>query len=202
MIYLTNMLTDCINTYIGEEKTNKVFELVEQSKFTITVIFCFTCIISIRNLSYQLVKEYVSDIYYPKEATEWIISNVDYKNMRIWNSFNWGSYLELNGIKVFVDSRSGMYTEQENKGCTVLKDWYLIDTDQANYEEIFGKYHITHVLLRKTEKLNNYLSLDDNYDQIYEDDLFVLYANTRDARFKRSKMNTRDTPRKKVFIWN
>ena len=184
MIYLTNMLTECINTYIGEEKANKVWELVEKSKFAIIVIFCFTSIISIRNLSYQLVKEYVSDIYYPKEATEWILKNVDYENMRIWNNFNWGSYLELNGIKVFIDSRSGMYTEQENKGCTVLNDWYLIDTDNADYADILNKYRITHVLLQKNEKINDYLAGDDNYNQIYEDGLFVLYE----------KVNIRDVP--------
>lgn len=175
IIYLTNMITDCMNTYIGEEEKNNFFGKLENSKYLITVIFCFISILSINNFSYQLTREYVSDIIFPKEATEWILENVDYNNMRIWNSFNWGSYLELNGIKVFVDSRSGMYTEQENEGCTVLKDWYAIYQGKGDYQEKFDKYNITHILVNSSENLNKDLEKDNNYKMIYQDDLFVLY---------------------------
>ena len=175
LIYLTNMLVECMNTYIGEETVKDYFESIEKSLLIVVVVFCFTSIIAIKNLSYQLVKSYVNQLYYPEEATEWILENIDVKNMRIWNHFNWGSYLEFKGIKVFVDSRSGMYTEQENKGCTVLNDWYLVDANQADYEEIFEKYQITHILVRKNEKLNCHLITDEDYNVIYEDDTFVLY---------------------------
>ena len=43
--------------------------------------------------------------------------------MKIFNHFNFGSYLEYKNIPVFIDSRSGMYTEEFNEGCTILKDW-------------------------------------------------------------------------------
>ena len=175
MIYLTNMFTECMHTYIGDEKVNHFCCIIEKSPLAIVVVCCFTSIIAIKNLSYQLVKSYVNPIYYPDKATEWILENIDYQNMRIWTHFNWGSYLELNNIKVFVDSRSGMYTEQENKECTVLKDWYLIDTDQADYQDIFEKYKITHVLVRKSERLNQHLTSDEQYNSIYEDDIFILY---------------------------
>ena len=38
------------------------------------------------------------------DATEYIIDNIDVSKMKIYNHFNFGSYLELNGIKVFLDS--------------------------------------------------------------------------------------------------
>jgi len=174
-IYLTNMLAECMHTYMGEETVKHCFESMEKSLLVVVVVFYFTSIIAIKNFSYQLVKSYVNPLYYPEGATEWILENMDVKSMRIWNHFNWGSYLEFKGIKVFVDSRSGMYTEQENKGCTVLNDWYLIDTDQVGYEEIFEKYQITHILVRKSERLNHHLIEDEHYHAIYEDDTFILY---------------------------
>ena len=175
LIYFTNMITDCINTYIGEEKVNCFYNIIESSKLLIVVIFSFISIISIKNFIYQIVNDYVSDYRFPIKATEWILENCDKDNMRIWTSFNWGSYLELNEIKVFVDSRSGMYTEQENKGCTVLNDWYQVENDKTDYEEIFEKYEITHILVENGSKLNKCLSGDNNYKLIYEDSSFKLY---------------------------
>lgn len=178
LIYLTNMIRDFINTYIGEEVSNSFYKMIENSKYIIIVICCFISIISIKNLSYEHLREYVSDFDMPKEATEWILENVDYKNMRIWNSFNWGSYLELNGIKVLLDSRSGMYTEEENKGCTVLSDWNNVTEDNVDYKDIFKKYEITHILVENNEKLNKNIQKDDDYELIYSDNLFSLYEKS------------------------
>ena len=175
LIYFTNMLTACMNTYIGEERVETFWGIIEKSTFVIVVTTCFIAIVSIKNLIYQFVKEYVNDIYYPKQATEWILKNADYENMRIWTHFNWGSYLELNGIKVFLDSRSGMYTEQENKGCNVLSDWLLVENGNSDYKEIFEKYQITHVLVENSSNLNRSLSEDSHYQVIYQDNLYVLY---------------------------
>ena len=174
-IYLMNMITECINTYVGEEKKDWFFGLFENSKYVITVIFCFTTIIAIKNISYQLVKEYVNEMYYPIQATDWILENVDYENARIWTHFNWGSYLELKGIKVYLDSRSGMYTEEENEGCTVLKDWLSVQETESNYKEIFEKYGITHVVVSGNETFYHNLAEDENYKMIYEDNSFKIY---------------------------
>ena len=175
LIYFTNMLTACMDTYIGKEKVDAFWEMIGSSKFVIVITVCFISIISVKNLIYQLVKEYVNDIHYPKQATEWILKNVDCENMRIWTHFNWGSYLELNGIKVFLDSRSGMYTEQENKGCSVLSDWLLVEDGSSDYQEIFEKYQISHILVENSSKLNRSLSEDNQYQVIYQDNLYVLY---------------------------
>ncbi len=173
IIFFTNIITEFINTYIDEK--DQVLKKLEKSTVFIMVICSFTAIVSIRLLSKNLVKEYVHDLTYPKDATDWILNNTDYENMRIFTSFNWGSYLELNGIKVFLDSRSGMYTVQENPNCTVLADWIDVTSGKFHYERIFEKYNITHVLLDKDEIINNYISEDKNYEAIYGDNLFVLY---------------------------
>lgn len=173
IIYFTNIIKAFLNSYIKEE--NQIFIKLENSKIFLTILSCFTLIYSIYNISGEISKEYVHDLEYPKLVTDWILKNVDYKNMRIWNGFNFGSYLELNGIKVFLDSRSGMYTEEENPKCTVLKDWLSVINGEKNYQEIFDKYNITHVLVSNDELINKYIYKDENYNLIYDDDLFSLY---------------------------
>ena len=174
-IFLSNIITECINTYIGKEKVCYWCEKIVNSKYIITVIFCFISIISIYNFSYEFPKKYVSDYIYPRDATKWLLNNVDCENMKLWNDFSWGGYLEFNGIKVFVDSRTGMYTEQENKDCTVLKDWYNVNDQKVDYNSILKKYSITHIMIPSYNELNDSLEKDDNYNLIYHDSVAVIY---------------------------
>ena len=132
-------------------------------------------VLSVCELQNVVPKEYVSNVDYPIKATKWIKENLDYKNMKIWNHFNFGSYLELNGIKVFLDSRSGMYTTQENKDCTVLEDWLAVTNGKKYYQEVFDEYGINYVLVYNDEPLNIYISNDDNYEAVYEDVAFSVY---------------------------
>ena len=43
------------------------------------------------------------------------------------------------------------------------------------YENVFDKYDITHVILKKNTKLNMIIKKDENYKELYSDDNFVVY---------------------------
>ena len=172
-IYFTNIVTSFINTYV-EEKDQLLFK-IENSWITIGFIVLFMVSFSFCQIPVSFSKEYVKENLYPIEATKWIKKNLDYENIRIWNHFNFGSYLELNGIKSFLDSRSGMYTVQENKDCTVLEDWLSVTNGTVHYQDIIDKYKINYVLVYNEELLNIYISKDNNYKVIYQDNLFSLY---------------------------
>lgn len=131
----------------------------------------------LKNFWYIQGDSYIPKDLYPVDATNFILKNLDYENMRIFNSFNYGSYLEFRGIKAFIDSRSGMYTEEFNPGCTVLEDWLKINEDSSNYEKIFNKYKITHVLV---QGVNEKLEEDEKYNKIYTDKYFSLYEKEED----------------------
>lgn len=124
MVYFTNILQNFLNTYVEEDK--QLLVKFEKSKLAIIVISLFVAALSFCEIQDVVSNDYIDKNNYPVEATKFIKENLDYENMRIWNHFNFGSYLELNGIKVYVDSRSGMYTRQENKDCTVLEDWVSV----------------------------------------------------------------------------
>ena len=122
----------------------------------------------------MMKKELVPEDAYPIQLAEYILENVDTENMRLYNGFNYGSYLEFLGIKTFVDSRSEVFCEEFNPGCTVLKDWYAVAYEEE-YSQIFTKYNITHAITSKQEGLTIQLEEDKNWILIYEDEYWNLY---------------------------
>ena len=145
-------------------------------------------------LSYTLYKgkihsSFVSTSTYPVDACDYILENVDVDNMRIFNEYNYGSYLLFRGIPVFIDSRADLYTPQFNgtkneegeyEGRDIFSDYINVSNISAYYENTFNDYDITHVLIRKNSKLNMFLSRDDNYNKLYSDDNFVFYEREID----------------------
>ena len=101
-----------------------------------------------------------------------IKENIDLDNSKIFNEYNYGSYLMLRGIKVFVDSRADLYLEEFNKDCHIFEDFIYLDD---NYDEIFKKYGVTHVLLSNENKVHKYMKNDNGYKKLYKDSNFTIY---------------------------
>ena len=132
----------------------------------------------------------VSTSSYPVKACDYILENVDIENMRIFNEYNYGSYLLYRGIPVFIDSRADLYTPEFNgiknedgeyEGNDIFSDYINTTNISTYYENTFNKYDITHVLIRKNSKLNMFLSRDrEHYKKLYSDDNFVFYVRVVD----------------------
>lgn len=116
---------------------------------------------------------------YPIKLADYILDNVNTEDMRLFNGFNYGSYLEFKGIKTFIDSRSEVFCEEFNPGCTVLKDWYLVYTDAQKYESVFEKYNITHAIAKDSENLSILLEEDENWKLIYSDETWYLFEKVK-----------------------
>ena len=127
----------------------------------------------------------VSTSSYPVKACDYILENIDVENMRIFNEYNYGSYLLYRGIPVFIDSRADLYTpefngtkneEGEYEGRDIFTDYINTTNIARYYENTFKEYDITHVLVRKNTKLNMLLSRDkEHYKELYSDDNFIFY---------------------------
>ena len=165
-ICFIRIFTDFLNVY--------EFEITKTFK-NLSLIFgiCFIIVNSTILLLDNIAQEYIGD--YPVEAVDYICKNINVDQMRIYNHFNFGSYLELKGIKAFVDSRSEIYTEEFNPGCTILQDWFDATNLKVNYNDIFDQYEITHVLLYDDESLTNYIKYDPKWKMLYQDEGFILY---------------------------
>lgn len=138
------------------------------------VISIGVCFLTL-NINYS---KFVNEKSYPVAASEYILENVDYKNMRIFNSFNFGSYLELKGIPSFMDSRSEMYTKAYND-TEIFKDYIEVYRGSVAYDKIVDKYNLTHLLVNKDSIIDNYMKNDDGYKELYSDNYFVLYEVVR-----------------------
>lgn len=127
---------------------------------------------------------FVNESTYPVEASNYILENIDISNMRLFNEYNYGSYLLYRGIPVFIDSRADLYAPEFNgtknkdgtwEGRDIFSDYINVSNISTYYEDKMEEYDITHVILGKKTKLNMFLSRDDNYKELYSDDSFVVY---------------------------
>lgn len=174
------IVSDAIDLYVikiqEKELTKDDIEMINFIKMIIMTFFVIIIIyLATRVLGYNKDKSFVPEYDFPVNATEYILENINQENMKIYNGFNFGSYLEYKGIKAFIDSRSEVYTEEFNENCTILEDWYNTTRGKINYNETFDKYNITHALIKKDEFIYNFIKYDSKWNLIYEDEYFTIY---------------------------
>ena len=81
----------------------------------------------------------------------------------------------LNDIKVYIDSRTDLYTYSYNHYRDIYEEHRQLVYGNIYYEDIFEEYNIDYVLLYKTNIVATYLKHDKNYTMEYEDDNFILF---------------------------
>lgn len=161
---------------------DKVLKFISK-KFVFIILFVLAIVFSsFMFFGYHGKKDFVNKELYPVEAVKYIKENIDIKNMRLFNDYNFGSYLLLNDIPVFIDSRADLYTKQFSGFEYDIFDDYEMSGN--NYSEIFNFYGITHALIyKKYDKdtdniLYTRLTYDTDYKLIYDDSDFALFEKT------------------------
>ncbi len=152
-------------------KLDSLMDAVKSSAFSIALLIFFSVFL-ITTVKFRIKEDFVDVREYPTAASDYIIENLDYKNIKLFNEYNYGSYLMYREIPVFIDSRADLYLQEFNPGCIVYKDFLIIFDD---YNNIFNKYGVTHIILKNTSNLSRLLNLDDNYNRLYLDDYFSIY---------------------------
>lgn len=169
---LTDLLSQCVKEFIPEDMES-LEKICINPIGTISLIL-LVIIFSTSKFLIRMEDQYVDEKLYPIGATEYIKNNLDYKNMRIYNSYNNGSYLMLNDIPVFIDSRLDVYCSEFND-TDVFYDYVQVAQGKQNYEDVFTKNDFTHILIYNDEIIYNYIKNDGNYKLLYEDEYFTLY---------------------------
>ena len=121
--------------------------------------------------------KFVSEKSYPVKACDYILENIDLGKARFYNEYNYGSYMLFRGIPVFIDSRADLYAPEFNKKEDIFMDFINTSSVATFYEDTFKKYNITHVITYKDSKVSMIIkkSHDENYEELYKDDNFVIY---------------------------
>ncbi len=169
--------------YIVCKYDKKGFQKITKFVTTFVGKIIILIIVACLSLSYITPKKdnkFIDDKKYPVAAADWMLENLDVKNIKLYNEYNYGSYLLFRGIPVFIDSRADLYAPEFNKkdgeeGRDIFSDYINISAIGTYYETKFEKYGITHVIVVNNAKLNLFLSRSDKYKQLYKDDSFVIY---------------------------
>lgn len=193
------VLTNLVKMNYEKEEFNKKFV----NKFTVFALIAIILTLSLH--FYKKVKNdsYINKSTYPVEASEWILNNLDTSKIRLFNEYNYGSYLLYKGIPVFIDSRADLYAPEFNAPTKLFKDVKDILVDNSDvgtfygdvfgkdifndfinssnigtfYGDVFEKYKVTHVILYKNSKMNMIITKADSekYKELYSDNKFVIY---------------------------
>lgn len=190
----------CTDTLVLYDKKG----LEELLMYMTTIIGEVLTVILILSMSYAKYKPKMNDKYvnprsYPVYASEWIKKNLDYENIKLFNDYNYGSYLLYKDIPVFIDSRCDLYTPEFNGeydkndkkyyGQDIFSDYMNISTISCYYDTKFDEYKVTHVITKSNSKLNMLISRDDRYNKLYGDNSFTLYERKNKTKEKTDEKN-------------
>lgn len=156
-------------------------------KFSTTTLGALIICVSFSIYAMHEIKEmkksnttYINESSYPVEAATWMLENLDLSTIKLYNEYNYGSYLLFRGIPVFIDSRCDLYTPEfngnkENEGKDIFSDTLNIDSISVDYNNKFDEYDITHIISYSNSKLVMLMKKDSKYKKIYEDDSFAIF---------------------------
>lgn len=182
-IIFAKLINNLITLYMDTNWEEKASRLLNNK-----LIYCLIILAIILSgiLLYidQIDDKFINEKSYPVQASKWIKENLDIENIKLFNEYNYGSYLLYQDIPVFIDSRADLYAPEFNGkkdengklvGKNIFDDFINISSITTYYQTKFDEYGITHVILQRNTKLNMLLSHDENYNQIYLDENFVIY---------------------------
>ena len=134
----------------------------------------------------KLNQTYIDENTYPVKMSDWILEyfereQIDLSEVRLFNEYNYGSYLLFRGIPVFIDSRCDLYSPEYNPGVTVFDDFIASSNLNDWFEMRLAKYNFTHMILYKDSKMNMIIERGnlDGYKLLKQDNNFVFYEVTR-----------------------
>lgn len=180
-IILNRMITEAMQIYGSQHQRDETLK-----KFInvlgIIIISCIVVVPSVKFYNDKKNDPYVNENTYPVKAADWILENLDVNNIRLFNEYNYGSYLLYRGIPVFIDSRADLYTPEFNGGMDIFMDFINTSNISRYYGKTFETYDITHVILYKNAKIRMLIdeTEPENYNKIYSDDDFVIYEVVKD----------------------
>ena len=160
-----------IISHIGQKTEDDVidFELPAFGSFIVLVTVIITSMV-VFNINSK--KEYIDSNIYPTTMVDYIYDNLDVDKIKLYNEYDFGSYLIYRNLDVYIDSRSDLYTKPFNKKFDIFDECMNITT---NYGRVFKKYDITHILIYKDTDLNQILTASPNYKLVHKDGRFALF---------------------------
>lgn len=157
------------------------------SKFIgIIVIMLIVITIAIFQYKPKMDDKYIDENLYPVQAATWIKENLNIEEIKLYNAYNYGSYLIYQGIPVFIDSRCDLYMPEFNDNVYVFRDFLSLDgASLKNMEDKIEEYGFTHFIVLNNSRMKAYLeNNNDIYEKIYptqniQDENYTIYERIK-----------------------
>ncbi len=181
VLALNRLIYNWMVSWLGEDIDDKLVNAFT-SKFGAFMISGIVIILSMYFIKGKVKSEYIDAKTYPVNMSDYIIKyfeekGTDLSTIRLYNEYNYGSYLLYRGIPVFIDSRADLYSPEFNEGVDVFTDFIECSNLSKYFGDTFKKYNITHVILYKNSKVNMIIQKTKlkGYKLLNQDDNFVFY---------------------------
>lgn len=182
-VIILNRIIVSLMAYFNKDILKKL-EDTSSKLLGIAIISTIVIIISIYQYKPKMDDTYVSESFYPVQAATWIKDNLNVNEIKLYNEYNYGSYLIHQDIPVFIDSRCDLYMPEFNENMYAFRDFLNIsglNLNSEDMEQVIEKYGFTHLIVKKDAKFKTYLDLNpDKYIKIYPttqmpDEHFAIY---------------------------
>lgn len=170
---LNKIIIDFINKYDKEGIEEKAIKQLSNAYGSLVIIL-IAILCGVTFYKPKIDEKYVNEASYPVQASEFILNNLNVDNIKLYNHYNFGSYLLYKDIPVFIDSRCDLYSPEFNEK-DIFYDALNIASLGVYYEDKFEEYGITHIITNADSKLKMLLEKDRNYTDIYQDDYFWIF---------------------------
>ena len=183
-----------------EKYDDKLCELIKDlaTSFvgTIVVILMVT-LISRDVYGNKNAEVFVDTGSYPVAATDFLYkymeeNEISKEELHLYNEYNYGSYLLFREIPVFIDSRCDLYTPEFGSKEDIYTDALSVPELNSNYQEIFEKYDVRHVMVYSNAGVTVNLGRDSRYNEIYNDGTFTIYKRVVESDENKENIENND----------
>lgn len=98
-------------------------------------------------------------------------------DLRLYNGFNTGGYLEFKGYTTYIDARADSFIEEANHDFDYLTEYFDMSYGKKNYKKVFNKYNFNYALIEKKSEKPLYVNLknDNNYELIFKNKEYAVF---------------------------
>jgi hypothetical protein len=173
MLYISIICMRYLNDK-NDKTLDILLSLIVKKKLIYILYFIVVLVLGYSRFNYNYNQSYINEEDYPVKAVKYIKNNINLEKFRIYNDYNFGSYLMLNDIPVFIDSRCDLYLKEFNNKLDIFDDAMDLYSNY-NYDKFFKKYNVNYVLVSNKTILFKFLNKDNNYIKEYDDKYFTLF---------------------------
>ena len=96
-------------------------------------------------------------------------------NIILYNTFDYGPYLEYLDFHPYIDTRAEAFLKKTNKNEDIFNEMLNVEIGNINYENFIKKYKFTHFIIYNKEKFYFYLKNNPNYKEIFKENKYSIF---------------------------